>query len=61
MKLYRTTSGHVAEEHERFYLPETERGTLEPWESSTTRDDLHGTFSARSRMETGLKAHAGAA
>ncbi|MGA9812198.1 MAG: fumarylacetoacetate hydrolase family protein [Terriglobales bacterium] len=42
MKLYRTTSGHVAEEHERFYLPETERGTLEPWEYLTTRDDLHG-------------------
>ena len=38
MKLYRTTSGYVVEEHDRFYLSEK----AEPWESSTTRDDLHG-------------------
>ena len=38
MKLYRTTSGYVVEEHDRFYLSEK----AEPWESLTTRDDLHG-------------------
>jgi len=42
MKLYRTTSGYVVEEHDRFYLPEKDRGRGEPWESLTTKDDLHG-------------------
>jgi len=41
MKLYRTTSGYVVEEHDRFYLPE-KGGRGEPWESLTTQDDLHG-------------------
>lgn len=42
MKLYRTTSGYVVEEHDHFYLPEKDRGRGEPWESLTTKDDLHG-------------------
>ncbi len=41
MKLYRTTSGYVVEEHDRFYLPD-KGGRGEPWESLTTQDDLHG-------------------
>ena len=41
MKLYRTTSGYVVEEHDRFYLPKKD-GRGEPWESLTTKDDLHG-------------------
>ncbi len=41
MKLYRTTSGYVVEEHERFYLPEKDRGGVEPWELLTTKEDLH--------------------
>jgi 2-dehydro-3-deoxy-D-arabinonate dehydratase len=40
MKLYRTTSGHVVEEYNRFYSPKNhEKG--ESWESLTTKDDLH--------------------
>ena len=42
MKLYRTTSGYVIEEHDRFYLPGKDRGPGESWELLTTRDDLHG-------------------
>ncbi len=44
MKLYRTTSGYVVEEHDRFYLPQKDHGRGEPWESLTTNDDLHGHF-----------------
>ena len=42
MKLYRTTSGYVVEVHDRFYLPEMDNGRGEPWETLTTKDDLHG-------------------
>ncbi len=42
MKLYRTTSGYVVEEHDRFYLPEKDNGRGEPWEALTTKDDLRG-------------------
>src|SRR3954468_23981660 len=40
MKLYRTTSGHVVEEHDRFYSPKN-HGQDASWESLTTKDDLH--------------------
>ena len=42
MKLYRTTSGYVVEEHDRFYLPEKDNGRGEPWEALTAKEDLHG-------------------
>ena len=42
MKLYRTTSGYVVEEHDRFYSPQKDPGGVELWESLITRDDLHG-------------------
>ena len=41
MKLYRTISGYVVEEHNRFYAPKRDRGR-EPWESLTAREDLCG-------------------
>ncbi len=41
MKLYRTTSGHVVEEHNRFYLPNKDHGQPDSWESLTIKDDLH--------------------
>ncbi len=41
MRLYRTTAGYVVEEHDRFYLPEKDRGSVEPWELLTTKSDLH--------------------
>ncbi len=41
MKLYRTTSGYVVEEQDRFYLPKKDNGRGEPWELLTTNDDLH--------------------
>jgi 2-dehydro-3-deoxy-D-arabinonate dehydratase len=41
MKLYRTTSGYVVEEHDRFYLPEKDHLGVEPWELLTTKNDLH--------------------
>ena len=40
MKLYRTPSGHVVEEHDRFYSPKN-HGQGESWASLTTKDDLH--------------------
>jgi 2-dehydro-3-deoxy-D-arabinonate dehydratase len=40
MKLYRTTSGYILEEHDRFYSPKN-HGQGESWESLTTKDDLH--------------------
>ena len=42
MKLYRTTSGYVVEEHDRSYSPQKGPGGVELWESLITRDDLHG-------------------
>ena len=42
MKLYRTISGYVVEEHDRFYLSEKNNGRGEPWEALTVTDDLHG-------------------
>jgi 2-dehydro-3-deoxy-D-arabinonate dehydratase len=39
MKLYRTTSGYVLEEQDRFYSPRNPG--QESWESLTTKDDLH--------------------
>jgi 2-dehydro-3-deoxy-D-arabinonate dehydratase len=41
MKLYRTTSGSVVEEHDRFYFPKKDDAQRESWELLTTRDDLH--------------------
>ena len=41
MKLYRTTSGYVVEEQDRFYLPEKDNGRGEPWGLLTTNEDLH--------------------
>jgi 2-dehydro-3-deoxy-D-arabinonate dehydratase len=38
MKLCRTNSGYVVEEHDRFYSPKKDH---EPWESLTTKDNLH--------------------
>jgi 2-dehydro-3-deoxy-D-arabinonate dehydratase len=41
MKLYRTASGYFVEERDRYYLPKKDHGQHAPWESLTTRDDLH--------------------
>jgi len=41
MKLYRTASGYVVEEHDRFYSPGKVPGHGESWESLTTKDDLY--------------------
>ncbi|MGH9546037.1 MAG: fumarylacetoacetate hydrolase family protein [Terriglobales bacterium] len=41
MKLYRTSSGYVVEERDRFYLPGTDLGRGEPWELLTAKEDLH--------------------
>jgi 2-dehydro-3-deoxy-D-arabinonate dehydratase len=38
MKLYRTTAGYIAKEHDHFYSPKKENET---WEAITTREDLH--------------------
>lgn len=38
MKLYRTTSGHIVEEHDHFYSPKKEH---QSWEALTTKDHLH--------------------
>ena len=41
MKLYRTASGYVVEEHDQFYSPGIVPGHGESWESLTTKDDLY--------------------
>jgi 2-dehydro-3-deoxy-D-arabinonate dehydratase len=42
MRLYRTSSGYVVEELDRFYLPGTDPRRGEPWELLTAKEDLHG-------------------